>query len=351
MRIVLKHILKNIWEKKGRSLLIIISLIIATTVFVLNLTMPNELVIKVQETLRSVYGDTDIGIETVEPFSFNDVNVGNEKIRYVGLSELEITIDDKQVIVFGLDIVKSKNMKMLGTDIPILNKNEVVINQKQADEYGYKVGDLIKFIKEGKKYELRIVKIVSKKGLTSLDMEYPIFIANLETVNTIKNIKTEKYDTLYVDVENDERAKSFAEYLRENNENYMVDEISSIESIKEQTSFITYILIMIFTMATIMIFFVVSSLNNVIIAERMPVIGTFRSIGATKGKMNLILILENVVYGLIGGIIGVFVGYGINSKVASLFITTDGVELTNKTSQMTVDTMLIGIVFAVFWKF
>ena len=100
MKIILKHILKNIWEKKGRSLLIIISLIIATTVFVLNLTMPNELVIKVQETLRSIYGKTDMGMGTVEPFSINDVNIGNEKITYVGVSELDITIDDKQAIVF-----------------------------------------------------------------------------------------------------------------------------------------------------------------------------------------------------------------------------------------------------------
>ena len=347
MRIVLKHILKNIWEKKGRSLLIIISLIIATTVFVLNLTMPNELVIKVQETLRSIYGETDMAMATVEPFSINDVNVGNEKITYVGVSELDITIDDKQAIVFGLDIDKSIDMKMLGADIPSLNKNEVVINQKQADEYGYKVGDLIKFTIENQNHEFKIVKIVSKKGLTALDLDCPIFIANLETVNTIRNIETEKYDTLYIDVENDENAKGFAEYLKENNDNYIVEEVASIESIKEQTSFVTYILIMVFAMATIMIFFVVSSLNNVIIAERMPVIGTFRSVGATKGKMNLILILENAVYGLIGGIIGIFVGYGINSKVASLFITTNGVELTNKTSQMTIGTMLIGIAFAV----
>lgn len=347
MRIVLKHILKNIWEKKGRSLLIIISLIIATTVFVLNLTMPNELVIKVQETLRSIYGETDMAMATVEPFSINDVNVGNEKITYVGVSEIDITIGDKQAIVFGLDIDKSVDMKMLGADIPSLNKNEVVVNQEQTDEYGYKVGDLIKFTIENQNHEFKIVKIVSKKGLTSLDVEYPIFIANLETVNTIRNIETEKYDTLYIDVENDENAKGFAEYLKENNDNYIVEEVASIESIKEQTSFVTYILIMVFAMATIMIFFVVSSLNNVIIAERMPVIGTFRSVGATKGKMNLILILENAVYGLIGGIIGVFVGYGINSKVASLFITTNGVELTNKTSQMTIGTMLIGIAFAV----
>lgn len=347
MKIILKHILKNIWEKKGRSLLIILSLIIATTVFVLNLILPNEIVLKVQETLRSIYGDTDVSITTVEPFSIDDLNIGNESIKYIGKSQLEISLEDNQAIIYGVDIEKTKEMNMLGTDIPNLNKNEVVISTKQAEEYGYKEGDLITFSVEDKNYELKIVKIVEKKGLTALDTEFPIFIANLNTVNEIRNIENGKFDGLYIDVENNDNIKSFTEYIKDNNENYLVEELVDAEAIKEEISFISYIMILIFAMATIMIFFVVSSLNKVIIAERMPVIGTFRSVGATKSKMNFILILENAVYGLIGGVIGVFAGYGINSKAASLFITTNGVELTNKTSQMTISTMFIGIAFAV----
>jgi len=60
MKVIFKHILKNIWEKKGRSLLIILSLIIATAVFVLNLTLPDKITLKFQETLRSIYGDAEI---------------------------------------------------------------------------------------------------------------------------------------------------------------------------------------------------------------------------------------------------------------------------------------------------
>ena len=108
MKIILKHILKNIWEKKGRSLLIIVSLIIATTVFVLNLTLPDELILKVQETLRSVYGNTDVYIRTVEPFSIDDLNIGNESVNYVGISELEISLEENQGIIYGADIKKQR---------------------------------------------------------------------------------------------------------------------------------------------------------------------------------------------------------------------------------------------------
>jgi len=72
MKIVLKHILKNILEKKLRSILIIISLIVATTVFVLNLTLPDEIVLKMQETMRSIFGNADVSITTVENFSLDD---------------------------------------------------------------------------------------------------------------------------------------------------------------------------------------------------------------------------------------------------------------------------------------
>ena len=108
MKIILKHILKNIWEKKGRSLLIIVSLIIATTVFVLNLTLPDELILKVQETLRSVYGNTDVYIRTVEPFSIDDLNIGNESVNYVGISELEISLEENKGIIYGADIKKQR---------------------------------------------------------------------------------------------------------------------------------------------------------------------------------------------------------------------------------------------------
>ena len=106
-------------------------------------------------------------------------------------------------------------------------------------------------------------------------------------------------------------------------------------------------MILIFAMATIMIFFVISSLNKIILAERFPVIGTFRSVGANKKKMNFILVLENAMYGLVAGCIGSVTGNLLNSKAASLFINFEGVEMTKETTKMSPKLLVIGIVFAV----
>ncbi len=347
MNIVLKHIVRNIRKNKGRSLLIILALAVATMVFTLNLTLPEELVIKVQETMRSVYGNVDIVISTVEEFDSESVVLGDEDIRYTELLSLECMLGDEPALIYSLDAEGAKAMKLLGEDAPSLQENELVISKKQSEKNGYEKGSVIKVVYEDKEYEFVIAEIVSNKGLNALEMEYPLFVGNISDIAKIRNIEENMTDTLFIDVVNDDNVKSYAEFLGENNDNFMIQSVSDVESIKEQTSYISYIMLMIFVMATIMIVFVISSLNKIIVTERMPVIGTFRSIGATKGKMNFILVAENGIYGLVGGVIGACAGYYINSNVAGLFITTSGVELTTKTAKLNIGLFIMGVLFAV----
>ncbi len=347
MKIILKHITRNIWEKKGRSLLIILALIIATTVFTLNLTLPDEIVLKIHETMRSVYGNFDISIGTVDEFSIDDVWLGDEDIDYTGMVFADIIMDDEPACIYGMDIEVAKGMKMLGADVEELGDNEVVISKSKAKQFGYKVGDKFTATCGENEFEFTIAQIVENKGINSMTYEFPLFVGNTEFVAKVKGLEDGKFDELAIDITNDDNLKSYIEELSEHNENFNVQALTDIDSIRESVSFISYLMVMIFVMATIMIVFVVSSLNKIIIAERMPVIGTFRSIGATKGKMNAILILENAMYGLIGGIIGAFAGYGINSKVAGVFISTNGVSLTEETSKIDVKMFVLGVVFSV----
>lgn len=348
MSIILKHILRNIKKNKMRSLLIIVALTVATTVLILNITLPDEIVLKFGETLRSVFGKTDIRISTVEQFGIEDLEIGDEKITYSGFSQVEmVTSSNKVVAVYGVDIKTAKEMQLLGEDVPILNDNEVVITNKMSEEFGHKEGDILKVIFENKTYELKIAKIVREKGITSINIENEILFANINTVNNIKKIEKGKFETLYIDVNDDSKIKEFQEHFKEKNENYIIDLLVDEEAIREQCTMISSMMTIIVVMATIMIFFVVSSLNKIILAERIPVIGTFRSIGSTKGKMNAILVLENAVYGLVGGILGSILGNILNSKASTLFISISDVTLTEKTTSLSLGTMLIGILFAV----
>ncbi len=54
--------------------------------------------------------------------------------------------------------------------------------------------------------------------------------------------------------------------------------------------------------------FIIYSSYKVITLDRLPIIGTFRSIGATKKAVTRILLLESLFYGCMGGLIGIPVG-------------------------------------------
>ena len=347
MKIVFKHILRNIWSKKGRSFLIVLALTVATTVFTLNLTLPDELVLKIQQTLRSVYGDVDIAMNTVEEFSLEDIELGDEEIRVTKTVNIEGLYNDKPLSIQGLNIEEAKSFRMLNSDVPELTGNQVVISERQAKEHGFSEGQRLKVVIEEQEVEFEIVKIVENKGLNSMTVDYPQFICNIDEAIKIRGLSSDKTDAIFIDVVEEGNTVEYSEFLGEHNDNYMIEVLADEETIKESADFVSYLLLMIFVMATIMIMFVVSSLNKIIIAERMPVIGTFRSIGATRGKMNSILILENAVYGLIGGLIGGVLGYKLNSTVAELFITSNGVELTKDTSKINGVMILIGVTFAV----
>lgn len=349
MSIILKHILRNIKKNKIRSLLIIVALSIATTVLVIDITLPNEIVLKYEESLRGVYGKTDIEVTTVGSFGIEDLTLKNEKITTTGVSTLKTeTIDNKRLSILGIDIENAKILDLIGKDVPVLNDNEVVMTKKMAQEFDYKVGSILKVTYEDKIYDFKVVKLIDEKGLSTLNIEDKILYANINTVNNIKKIEVGKFETLYIDVSDDSKIEDFREYLKDNNENYIIKQSVDEDAIKDQSTMASSLMTIIVVMSTIMIFFVISSLNKIIIAERIPVIGTFRSIGATKHKMNLILILENAVYGLFGGIIGSALGYILKSKVSTiLFMATDNINLSEKTTSLSLGTIVTGILFAI----
>ena len=54
--------------------------------------------------------------------------------------------------------------------------------------------------------------------------------------------------------------------------------------------------------------FIIYGSYKVIVMDRLPVIGTFRSIGATQKAVTRILLLESAIYGVAGGPIGIPIG-------------------------------------------
>ena len=346
MKIILKHILRNLKEHKMRAFLIFFSLLVSTSVFVISLTISDDLTIKVEDTLRSVYGNAEVQVATVDPFKLDDLKMNKDKYSFLGMSSLDgVDAKEKPISILGMDIEKAVDFKLLGNDAKKLALNEIYIN-KNLEDKGYKKGQVIKLKYEDKEYNLTIKGVIDNKGIASIRPDDDTFFASIETVNSIKNIEDGYYDTIYFDLDNNNKIGEFVDYIKDHNDNYMVAKTVDMESIKEATSMISTIMYLILLMATIMIYFVISSLNKIILAERIPVIGTFRSVGASRTKMNLILVLENALYGIFAGLFGAIIGTYLDSYCSSVFITADGIDVAKSSVSLSVGTILIGILFA-----
>ena len=182
MKIILKHILRNIKEKKGRSLLIIISLMIASCVFILNLTIPNQIIEANTNRLKEQIGKSDLMLSSYDNFNINDLKINKEKIKYVGVNQLDIIHKEKTLIIYGSDTKKCNELKLLDEEI-ILKDNEIVINKQTSEKYNYKENDNIKIEINDKNYELKIKKILENKGLLSFKT-----LSGIVNENTFKNL-------------------------------------------------------------------------------------------------------------------------------------------------------------------
>lgn len=339
MRIIITHILRNIKEKKGRSLLIILSLMIASVVFILNLTIPNQIVETKAKQSRDAIGKSDVLVASYVPFNINDIKLSNEESKIVGVNDLYTIHKDKTLVIYGTDIKEASNINLID-NIDLLD-NEIIISKTTADKYKYKLNDIITIDLMDSKYELKIKDIVEAKGLLSFKSLSGII--NNDTYNRITSDENNKYRTYYIDVLNNEKVDDVKKYIQDNNDKkeYMVEKLVDEEKIREDNYYTQFILLVIMIMATIMIFFVVNTLNKMIVMERMPVIGTFRSVGASKFKMNMLLVLENSIYGLLGGSVGALVSILINNFAASMLTGT-----TIKAS-VPVNNLISGIIFTI----
>ena len=338
MKIILTHILRNIKEKKGRSLLIILSLTITSIVFILNLTIPNQIVESNINRMTDIIGLSDLLLASYDEFDINNLKLNKEKINYVGVNDLYIIHKEKTFVIYGTDINKASDIKLIN-NVNLLD-DEIIISKTTADKYNYKVNDIMSVDFGDNIYDFKIKEVVDNKGL--MYFKTLSGVVNINTYNKLLGRSLNDYRTYYIDVLDNDNIDMVKSFIKDNNKEYLIEDLVDEEVIKKDNSYIQLILVIIFIMAMIMIFFVINTLNKMIILERMPVIGTFRSIGASKKKMNLLLILENSIYGFIGGMLGSVVSLLINSFSIKLLLGGTSID-----TEMPIENLIFGIIFTV----
>ncbi|QAA33992.1 ABC transporter permease [Clostridium manihotivorum] len=316
MKIFLKYVVKSMVEKKARFLLLLLAITISTALFVGSMGAVEsgiESYVKPQlEQLenKDVYISSKSGETT---FSLDDIK---EKGIKNLLPELNIPVifDNKEMQSLSLsgreDKYIDKSILIDGKDLKEFQDEKCIISKRTSDKFKLKLGDDLKIILNGEKLSLKVAAISANQGTFYMDSKDSFNILVPYKFISKKLGAQGKYNSITANKVKASVKDSVKEF-NDSNTKFSAKELFDEEQVKSQLSQMTSMFYMMLTIVVFMSAIIIYSSFKLTVTERMPVIGTFLSQGATRGTIRRILYLESLVYGVLGGVLGNLAGVGI----------------------------------------
>lgn len=345
MNILIKFILKNILEKKLRTFLIVFTIIVSTSLFFAATTMPENMAGVFLKTMEKYVGTSDIiiiaGDEAPTPF-FEEPDFNSYQFEYFIPTLDAVALhrgENYQLTTINLIGMELNKMQILNPfnftlgNTNSLSKNEVVIGSDFSKKHNLKLYNHIDLEILGENYSLRIVGI-SNTGPFAEDGQGNQFLVSPQLLQSIYSLPDNFVSSIYIK-SGQQDPQVIISSLREDFPSFDVDTSIPQDMIDMVTNFIKMPFYIILGLVFFISFFIIYTSFKLIVKERLPITGTFRSLGATKKITNLVLIGETLVYSIIGGTIGIFLGIGIlgviSSSLSSSFVeNSNGVLVYSK---------------------
>ncbi|MCR5328453.1 MAG: ABC transporter permease [Saccharofermentans sp.] len=309
MNIILKNLLKNVFCKPFRTLLVVFSIFVCSFCAMLCF----DLVTSIKDVVADLYGDLIQGdiVAMIDGYSAKGLPDGfpeadimqinsNSEQLYKDIPGEYAYVTSEYMNIYGIDIEQAIHMELLEPDVA-LDDYETLIAYKFSESYGYKVGDkLVVHDRAGDEHELTVVGILPQ-GSTNILLSGNKALVNMSTADVLSCGRND-VGVLMIDILDDssceEAARMLEEYYPDGTVVNMALTDEEMESIDELAAF----LYLLFAVTFLLVIFVTASICNRIVSERMSFIGTLRSLGMNTARTGSILLLENVFYAVVGSI-------------------------------------------------
>jgi putative ABC transport system permease protein len=207
--------------------------------------------------------------------------------------------------------------------------HEIAISTNVASGKNYTVGDTIGVERNGPVQNFRIAGIVKFPGLSIGSATLAVF--DLPTLQKLLG-RQEKLDLIRVQSKAGvPTPKLIAEIkpilpasaqVRDTSAQVKEDK----KSVNSFTSFIRYFLLAFAAIALFVGSFVIANTLSITIAQRTREFATLRTLGATRGQVLRSVIVEAFVIGILGSVIGLFLGLALAKGLKAVFATL-GIDL------------------------
>lgn len=364
MRIIFRYMLKSICESKLRTILVVFAIMISSAMFFASISISGTLVKMQMELWRHRYGFTDIiiqrSIDSPSPwFYMNRAEEYKSEMEYVigEMSGYGLYLTSKAektgTILKGIDIADLQKLTPFTMEaekslLPFKGM-KAVISSAAAKNYDLQCGSTMLIEINGSKYRFTICGIMQGTGVYSENVGIIYVTVPLSTLNSLYNARG-RVDLIYLKLLHPEKMHRFIYLLSRAYSRYSVREPFTEWEIKRQTDRIAAPVVIVTVILSFMCIYIIHTTFTIIVLERLPVLGTFRSIGAERSTANIILLLESLIYGIIGGLSGCGLGIGLLYIITALSdsATSAGISVhMNITSLQLLSTFGAAILLAV----
>ncbi|MGO0905381.1 ABC transporter permease [Clostridioides difficile] len=320
MKIILKYILTNIKERKIRTLVMLLSIILSTVLLFVSFSIGLSYESAQRKMARGMAGTATIAVQSTDSnklTSLEDIPDLSSIKSKVGILESSAVYHEDgyyesfDIIAADLPQLNKINKPRLinGNNITDFSGNKIILPDRFSSKYKIKKGDLITLQIRSTPYDFEVADIAAYDTVFLRHTRGVNALIPKDTLSKILN-KESGYTKILIEPKDNITTESLVNKLSEkiSIEKYKVSNTVNEAQISADARQKTMPFFLISFFALTMSIFIIYSSYKVITLERIPIIGTFRSIGADKKTVTNILLFESILYGSVGGLFGIPIG-------------------------------------------
>ena len=318
MKIIFKYILTNVKERKARTAVMLLSILLSTMLLFVSLSIGVSYESAQRKMARGMAGSATVSVQMKDGnISLSDIPDLSPIKAKVGMLEGTALYHESgyyetvDLIAADLDALGQINKPRLqnGGEISDFSGNQIILPDRFTSKYDIQKGDTITLQISGTPTAFEVAEIAA---YDSVFLRHTRGATALLPYSTLAEIlgQGDGYSQILVEPTEGTRTSDLIAELNKSltNGEYEISQIvdeTQIAADARQKS-MPFFLISFFALT--MSVFIIYSNYKVITLDRLPIIGTFRSIGATEKNVTRILLLESLLYGCVGGVAGIPVG-------------------------------------------
>ncbi|WP_163469817.1 ABC transporter permease [Fusobacterium sp. IOR10] len=315
---------KHIFQKKKQSLIGVLGVVIGITVLIVSLGISNGLDKNMIDSILSLGShitvtDTRVkksyNILEKELMNIKEIKGIIPKISSQGLIKYKNEFGDyvSGVKIDGLDIEKAEkgmnlSEKIVYGKLDLKKKDSVYIGKELYKDMMANIGDKLTLVSSENQEIPFVITGVFESGYYEYDMN--MVIIPLKTAQYML-YKDDEISSLEINLKNPYEAKKVSNILFDKFNLFNRTWGDQNKNLLSALSLEKTVMVVVFSLIVLIAAFVIWVIMNMLVREKIKDIGIMRAMGVSKNSIMKIFLLEGMMIGITGVIIGILISLGM----------------------------------------